>query len=71
MDKMDKPATNQGEASTYIEHDCYERHTEHWHNQRNATYLTCGICGRMLGFRYKSFWKRLRNFFTTKVKKIS
>lgn len=55
----------------YPSHNCQNSTNEHWHNQHNACYVSCGVCGKITGFHYKSFWKRLRALFNfTGVKPI-
>ena len=47
---------------TYISHNCNEAET--WvHQGDNACYTRCTICGRITGFHYRSFGKRLRALF--------
>lgn len=41
------------EAKTYPPHDCREVLHTHYHNQADATYSTCGVCGRITAFAWK------------------
>jgi hypothetical protein len=52
----------------YIPHDCFNWRTIHHHLSENYTYETCGYCDKIIGFRYKSFWKRLKEAFYSKIK---
>ena len=43
-------------------HNCYEKTI--WVNQgTTATFERCMLCGHIINFRYKSFWKRLHSLF--------
>jgi len=53
----------QGAQNAYPEHDCKDPMKEVWHNQDNACYTSCGICKKITGFHYKSFWKRFKALF--------
>lgn len=48
---MPKPSER---ASTYSSHDCREILQTHYHNQDDATYSTCGVCGRITEFAWKT-----------------
>lgn len=50
-------------TSTYSVHWCFDPLQQHWHFQKDATYATCGYCGRITHFKWNSFFKRLRNVF--------
>lgn len=41
-------------AHTWPEHDCHEVLHHHFHNQDDAQWTTCGTCGRIVAFRWKS-----------------
>ena len=47
-----------GVPVTFPEHDCLAWNSEHWSNQAELTYTSCGICNRITRLRYKSFWRR-------------
>ena len=47
---MAKPSER---AVTYPPHDCREILQTHYHNQSDATYSTCGVCGRITEFAWK------------------
>lgn len=55
------------QASTYPEHNCYAWNHQHWHNQSDAIYQTCGICNKITHFRWKSIWTHLRFIFWDSV----
>ena len=48
------------QASTWVEHDCTE---DVWHNSAQYTYVSCMMCDRILKFRFKSKWMRIKMFF--------
>ena len=52
-----------GQATAYPPHDCHNVMGRHWHNQFDANWLSCGTCGRILAFRYKSLRRRLIGLF--------
>lgn len=39
---------------TFPAHDCRAWNTEHSHNQDDATWTTCGLCGRITTFQWKN-----------------
>jgi hypothetical protein len=39
--------------STYPAHDCREVLQTHFHNQADANYETCGVCGKITAFNWK------------------
>jgi len=51
------------QGKSWPEHDCYAWNVQHHHSQRDATYSTCGTCGRVTGFRWRSLRRRLVSFF--------
>ncbi len=44
---------NDETSSTYPPHDCKAWNTQCSHNQDDANYTTCGICGRITSFEWK------------------
>ena len=47
---------------TFCAHDC--RKNKIWSNQgMDCTYERCMICNKIVSFRWKSFWKRLKELF--------
>ena len=34
-----------------------------FHSQKDSIYLTCMNCGKVTYFRWKSFWRRLKELF--------
>ncbi len=55
-------AQMQGQAKTWPEHDCHAWNVQHWHTQADANWSSCGTCGRITGFRWKSLRRRLVSF---------
>jgi hypothetical protein len=42
------------EGVTWPVHDCHEVLHQHFHNQGDAQWTTCGTCGRIVAFRWKN-----------------
>jgi hypothetical protein len=57
-----------GAARTYLPHNCFAWNTEHWHSNKDHTYISCGYCGRITHFAFRSFWLRLRFLFWGGIK---
>jgi len=57
-----------GVCVTYPEHDCKDPMAEHWHNQSDLTYFSCGVCGKITQLTYKSFWRRVQSLFYSTTK---
>jgi hypothetical protein len=52
---MDADARRRAEeGTTWPEHDCHEVLHQHFHNQDDAQWTTCGTCGRIVAFRWKN-----------------
>ncbi len=51
------------QAQTWPKHDCYAWNVRHYHSQPDARYQSCGVCGRILVFRFRSFWQQLHVLF--------
>ena len=53
----------EGLAKTFPEHDCfYYAHTVYKFGSE-GTARVCGVCDKIVEFRYRSFWKRLYRVF--------
>lgn len=50
-------------GQTYREHDCKDWRHLVMHNQSDCWYYTCGTCGSITDFHWKSFWRRLKGLF--------
>ncbi len=51
-------------AKAYPEHDCFAWQSKHYNLTPNYTSATCGVCGKILGFKWRSKWQRVRSLFT-------
>lgn len=51
-------------AVTYREHDCHAPLQTHFHNNAEANWRTCGRCGKITAFRWKSLLRRIRGVFS-------
>ena len=62
MSQNDKPYG--GCCASIPKHNCNDFVSESWCNQsKHSTYTKCGLCGKITGYHYKSFWKRLKALF--------
>lgn len=50
-------------TGTNPSHDCNDSLNERWHHYEKGFYTTCGVCNKVTGFHYHSFFKRLRALF--------
>ena len=59
-------------AAAYPPHDCTAWNTVHYCSQGDtsegdprfrARYEMCGVCGRILRFRFSSVWMRMKNLW--------
>lgn len=57
---MNKDTKENNQTNTCPEHDCYDWRSRILHNQSDANYESCYFCHRIIDFRWKSFWKRLK-----------
>jgi predicted deacetylase len=51
-------------CAAWPEHDCYAWNVQHYHSSPTYQMATCGVCNRVTGFRWRSWWMRLRSLFT-------
>ena len=61
INKMTSP--QQGQASTYREHNCWSVYEYYYLLGPEGSAKMCGCCEKILEFRYRSFWKRLLRVF--------
>jgi hypothetical protein len=55
---------NSAEAcQAYPEHDCHAWNTIHYHSSPEALYDVCGVCKKVLYFRYRSTWAQILSVF--------
>lgn len=52
-------------ASTYPLHDCFVWNRKHYRLTPDYVLSQCGTCGRITGFRWRSWRLRLRSLFTS------
>lgn len=52
-------------AATYPEHDCYAWNRAHYLSTPDYHATVCGTCDKIIGFRWRSWTKRLRSLFTS------
>ena len=57
-----KPANHP--SASYIPHDCHAWNIQHYHSSPDYSMATCGMCKRVTGFRWRSWWMRIRGLFT-------
>ena len=64
MDDERKECECERRAQMIPDHNCLAWNRESWINQgKEAIYTKCMLCGKITGFHYKSFWKRLVALF--------
>ena len=57
------PISSMTYKETIPEHDCWYYAKAHYLIGLEGTAKKCGICDKILEFRYRSFWKRLWRVF--------
>lgn len=58
-------ARTQGPAATYRPHDCYLWNAQHTHITPEYISNECGVCGKVTGFMWRKWSKRIRSLFTS------
>lgn len=56
--------TDEQQASTYPEHDCYLWNHQHYHITPEYLARSCGVCGKFTAFKWRSVWRRIISLFT-------
>ena len=59
------------QAYTYPEHDCFGFQRRHYVLTRGYTAETCGTSNRIIGFRWRSIWARIRSLWTDRATHIT
>lgn len=54
-------------AQSYPEHSCYEWNRQHYQSTRDYLATTCGTCGHITGFKWRSPWRRFVSLFTSET----
>jgi predicted deacetylase len=51
-------------TKAYAEHDCRAWNLQHYYSSPDYQMAQCGVCHRVTGFRWRSWWMRIRSLFT-------
>lgn len=51
-------------TASYIPHDCHAWNIQHYYSSPDYHMAQCGICHHVTGFRWRSWWMRIRSLFT-------
>jgi len=54
-----------GQAATYPEHSCYDWNVQHYCSSPEYLSSECGVCGRITGFMWRKWWRRLFSLFSS------
>lgn len=56
-------------VQAYPEHDCYLWNRQQYRLTPEYVARTCGTCGRITGFKWRSVWRRILSLFTDELPK--
>jgi len=65
---LDKIGAN-NQAAQVAPHDCFAWQRRHYLSTADYHATMCGSCDRIIGFRWKSKWQRIRSLFTSEPRK--
>ena len=51
-------------SRAHAEHDCHAWNIQHYYSSPSYQMAQCGVCGQVTGFRWRSWWMRVRSLFT-------
>ena len=60
-----KAAPADQQACTYLPHDCYAWNAQVYCCSPTYQMSECRVCKRVTGFRWRSWWLRIRSLFTS------
>jgi hypothetical protein len=61
----------QEQAQAYPPHDCLAWQRQHYCSRPEYKSTECGTCGRVTGFQWRNWRKRIRSLFTSLPERLT